>query len=79
MSLATRIEKLEARMEEIAPREDQINYVIQYKRDERGVKYYHIRKDGEWSWVIKQELDKFLAKFQDNRGMLIFAPERNKE
>ncbi|OGC59848.1 hypothetical protein A3A70_03030 [candidate division WWE3 bacterium RIFCSPLOWO2_01_FULL_42_11] len=79
MSLTTRIEKLEARIEEIAPKEDQINYVIQYKRDESGAEHYHIRRDGDWCWVIKEELDKFLAKFQDNRGMLIFVPEWNKE
>jgi len=78
MNLTTRIEKLEAKLEEIIPKEDQVNYPIQYKRDERGVEYYHLRRDGEWSWVIKEELDKFLAKFQE-RGMLIFVPEQNKE
>ena len=60
MNLTTRIEKLEAKLEEIIPKEDQVNYPIQYKRDERGVEYYHLKRDGEWSWVIKEELDIFL-------------------
>ena len=78
MNLTTRIEKLEAKMEEISPSKERLDYVIMFRKDEQGIEQFHIRREGEWSWVIKEELDIFLEQFRDGNGVIIFLPEELK-
>lgn len=78
MNLITHIEKLEARLETLAPNEKLTNPIL-FRRDEKGVKYYHIKRDGEWSWVTREECNEYLEQFKDRKGMIIFMPQKNAE
>ncbi len=79
MNLIKRIEKIEARLEEIAPSGERIDYPIQYKRDEFGVELYRIRKNTNWLWASRKELDEHISKYGRGDGILIFVPQRNAE
>lgn len=79
MNFTARLEKLEAKLQEITLGADQLDYVILYKRDESGVEYYQIRKDNGHIWVTKEELDKYLGKYPDGKGPIIFMPIKRME
>lgn len=75
MSLLTRIEKLEAKLNEIASETDDIDYVVLFRREEDGTEYCQIRKDGNMIWVTHDEYDKHMEQFKDKiKGTIIFMP-----
>ena len=78
MNIISRIEKIEASLAEIAPNEEPTSPIL-FRRDENGGVYYHIKKNGKWYWITREECDKYLESFQNINGMIIFMPQKNSE
>ncbi|MDO8269695.1 MAG: hypothetical protein Q7T54_03430 [Candidatus Levybacteria bacterium] len=78
MNLAARLDKLEMKVGRIVPDDNKINYVILFTRDEAGIERYRIKKDDNWVWVAKKELEKHISKYGNGEGTIVFIPEKLK-
>lgn len=79
MSLISRIEKLEEQLDRLNIGVNRPPGVIRFKRDPAGNELYRIDKDKEQVWVNEQELDHYLAQFEDYKGIgpIILVREKN--
>lgn len=81
MNLISRVEKLEYLLDQLNIGTNKPPGIIAYKRDSTGNELYRIDREGEQAWVNREDLDIYLAQFEDSKTQspIIFLPIKGME